>query len=286
MVWPTTGLRNPDFVDWQLKDRERAVSTLLKLIAATSVAARGQNRYIRSAVEAKRQAREAAFQRDLTKARETGNSTFEVNALSARIEQLEQDTAFWETEAQRLEGAVSELRAAKSEAQYWKVQALTAQQSMTGPGGISWQDAPELDPGALGEVAEFLINISEGAIVFTQSAIRSWKQSTYPYVERMKDALVTLAQAAVEWRRSGCQTGGMVIDDWFKTRWDMNMAGTDKGLRKFKAQKFSYEGQDLNREPHLKLDDHVKPNEVGRVYFGLDVSNQRFVVDHVGTKLY
>lgn len=77
-----------------------------------------------------------------------------------------------------------------------------------------------------------------------------------------------------------------MIDDWFKTRWGLTMAGTDKGLRQAKGNKFDLDGRKLVREPHLKLDDHVPSSEVGRVYFGLDTAGKRFVVDHVGTKLY
>lgn len=286
LVWPALGLRSPDFTDWQIARRNRAISTLLRMVATASVAARGQNHYSRRALESARQFRESVFQHDLAEARAAGDAASEVNTLAARVEELQQESDFWASEAERLEGEVDELRAAKSEAQYWKVQALAAQQSMAGPSGTSWQDAPDLEVNKLDGLAVFLTTVSRDAIVFTANASRSWKQSDYPYVERMGDALVTLAQAAVEWRRSGCKTDGMVIDDWFKIRWDVNMAGTDKGLRKTKGNKFQFDGMDLIREPHLKLDDHVKPNEVGRIYFALDSENQRFVVDHVGTKLY
>lgn len=286
LVWPTSGWRNPAFLEWQLHHRERAVSTLLKMVAAASVAARGRNLYVRRAVEATQRLREEKFQEDLAKARAADDTSFTVQTLNARIEELSEYTALWEGEVQRLEAELAEFRAAKSEAQYWKELALAAQQTTAGPSGTSWQGAPTLGTDCLDELADFLTTVSCGAIIFTPVALRSWKQSRYPHIDRMGESLVLLAQAAVEWRTSSCQTGGMVIDDWFKTRWSLNMAGTDKGLRQVKGQKFTFGGQDLTREPHLKLDDHVTRNEVGRVYFGLDTTNKRFVVDHVGTKLY
>ncbi|MET8997034.1 cell division protein ZapB [Amycolatopsis sp. NPDC004169] len=286
LVWPATGWRNPVFDERQLRDRDRAVAILLKMVAAASVAARGRNRYFRRAVDATRQRREEKFQKDLAEARVADDAVSTVQTLKVRVEELKGEAEFWEGEAERLESENGQLRAAKSEVQYWKELALTAQQSMAGPSGASWQDAPTLEAGSLDELASFLTAVSSGAIVFTAAAGRSWKQSRYPHGERMRESLVLLAQAAVEWRTSGCQTGGMVIDDWFKTRWGLNMAGTDKGLRQVKGEKFTFDGQDLIREPHLKLDDHVARNEVGRVYFGLDVANRRFIVDHVGIKLY
>lgn len=286
LVWPASGLRSPDFADWQLRHEERAISTLLKMVATASVAARGQNPYLRRAVDAARRQREAAFEHGLAEARAAGDASSEVAALTGRVAELREESEFYADAAQRLEDEVTELRAAKSEAQYWKAQALAAQQAAASPAGTSWQDAPDLDPSDLTGLAEFLTKASDGAIVFTPAAVRGWKQSVYPHVERMGEALGVLARAAVEWRQSECQTGGMVIDDWFKIRWDLNMAGTDKGLRHVKGQRFTFEGADLSREPHLKLDDHVKPNEVGRVYFATDTANKRFVVDHVGTKLY
>ena len=52
------------------------------------------------------------------------------------------------------------------------------------------------------------------------------------------------------------------------------------------ADQFQFEGEKYSRVPHLKLDDHTTPNQVGRVYFALDNENHRFIVDHVGLKLY
>lgn len=64
------------------------------------------------------------------------------------------------------------------------------------------------------------------------------------------------------------------------------MSDTDGGLINAKKDRFTFEGREYSRLPHLKLDDHTNPSEVGRVYFAHDAQSKRFVVDHVGLKLY
>ncbi len=101
----------------------------------------------------------------------------------------------------------------------------------------------------------------------------------------MRDALVVLAQAAQEWHTKSGDIGRMP-DDWLKLRWGLNSAFSDRGLAQAKADRFRFEDRDLDRTPHLKLDDHTTPDRVGRVYFAMDQQGWRFVVDHVGLKLY
>jgi hypothetical protein len=49
---------------------------------------------------------------------------------------------------------------------------------------------------------------------------------------------------------------------------------------------FEHDGIWYSRLLHLKLGDHTAPNEVGRIYFAMDNDGERFIVDHVGLKLY
>lgn len=76
------------------------------------------------------------------------------------------------------------------------------------------------------------------------------------------------------------------MKDWLKTEYGLNYAADDGALIAKKLDRFEYEGETYSRQQHLKLDDHVKPNEVGRVYFAIDSKEARFIVDHVGLKLY
>jgi hypothetical protein len=47
---------------------------------------------------------------------------------------------------------------------------------------------------------------------------------------------------------------------------------------------FEYDDCWYQRLPHVKVDDAKSPNEVGRIYFGLDGEGQRLIVDWFGTK--
>jgi hypothetical protein len=78
----------------------------------------------------------------------------------------------------------------------------------------------------------------------------------------------------------------MLPDDWFKQEWALTLASTDKYMSKNGLDAFNFEGRPHSRLPHLKLGDHTSPNEVGRVYFAMDSDGERFIVDHVGLKLY
>lgn len=98
---------------------------------------------------------------------------------------------------------------------------------------------------------------------------QSWKRDDYAQVDLMRDSLVVLAQAAVEYRRQACQLG-MTPDDWFKQEWTLTLASTDKYMSRNGLDAFQFEGQTYSRLPHLKLGDYTSPNEVGRVYFAMD----------------
>ena len=101
----------------------------------------------------------------------------------------------------------------------------------------------------------------------------------------MQAALIALTKAAIEWRDvSGII--GQSRTEWMKNKYGLNVAYNDDGLVAAGKADFSFEGRTWSRVPHLKLDDHVAPNEVGRVYFAEDPDGQRFIIDHVGLKLY
>lgn len=101
LVWPTSGWRNPAFTDWQLLDRDRALSTLLKMVTTASVAARGGNRYVRRGVEAAQRRREETFRKDLAEAQAAGDLSSTVQTLNARITELMGDNEVWLNEIER-----------------------------------------------------------------------------------------------------------------------------------------------------------------------------------------
>lgn len=96
---------------------------------------------------------------------------------------------------------------------------------------------------------------------------------------------MSLARAAVDWREKDAVIGGR-IKDWFQHEHSLVVSVIDEELEKRGEDEFLYEGKKYSRVPHLKVDDHTTPNQVGRVYFALDSEERRFIVDHVGLKLY
>ncbi|WP_456598800.1 hypothetical protein [Blastococcus sp. SYSU DS0616] len=73
---------------------------------------------------------------------------------------------------------------------------------------------------------------------------------------------------------------------WLGDEYGLRYAPDDEGMRRLKIDKFDFEGQQLSRLPHIKIDDNVTPDRVGRIYFGIDEQKMRWVVDHVGVKLH
>jgi hypothetical protein len=281
LIWPDLTLRHPSFG----RDEARyAVSRLLRMLSAVSVTVRGVNHLLRTAAGARRAEREGQFAAELAAARVGGDLSREVEAQTRVIEELRDENRQYESWFREVEEERDSFKTQAAQAAYWKQEAERARQA----GGVrstNWDEAPELDPYDLADLARFLEKESRGAIVFTREAHSSWKRAAYPRVEAMHDALVTLAQAATEYRRVGCQLG-MVPDEWFKIEWELNLASTDKYMAANGMDTFNFDGDTYSRLPHLKLGDHTSPNEVGRVYFAMDSENERFIVDHVGLKLY
>ena len=117
--------------------------------------------------------------------------------------------------------------------------------------GPMWDqaEAPELDPVELSDLASFLQKQSQGAIVFTRNAHQAWKRDVYPRIDVMRDALIALAKAGIEYRRLSCQLG-MLPDEWFKQEWELTLASTDKYMSTHKLDEFNFDGKIFSRVPH------------------------------------
>lgn len=281
LVWPDLALRHPAFTADQAPVTP---GRLFRMLSAISVTVRGVNGLIREALVAQRIAQNRQVADNLAAARAQGNLADEVEAQARVIDQLTSHIEEYDAWFKQVEEERDSYRAQAAQAAYWKQEAERARQS-AGLRSADWSAAPDLDPHELDELAEFLQTQSRGAIVFTADARRSWRKDDYPRVDVMRAALVTLAQAAVEYRRVGCQLG-MRPDDWFKREWELTIASTDQYMSKNGLADFTFEGKTLSRLPHVKLGDYTSPNEVGRIYFAMDSDKERFVVDHVGLKLY
>ncbi|MFG1627080.1 hypothetical protein [Kribbella sp. NPDC049227] len=281
LVWPDVLLRHPAF----MADQARfAPGRLLRMLSSVSVTVRGINQLLRKASAAQRAARNEQLAADLAAAKSHGDLAQEVDAQAFVIEELKSEVEQYDSWFRQVEEERDSYKAQAAQAAYWKQEAERARQA-SGVRVTDWTEAPELDPADLADLATFLEKQSQGAIVFTREAHQAWKRDDYPKIDVMRDALLTLAKAAIEYRRLGCQLG-MLPDDWFKQEWELNLASTDKYMSRNGLDTFAFDGKTHSRLPHLKLGDHTSPNEVGRVYFAMDSEGERFIVDHVGLKLY
>lgn len=281
LVWPDLSLRHPIFTADQATF---APGRLLRMLSSVSVTVRGVNQLRGKAIAAQRAARNEQITADLAAAKSQGDISKEVEAQAQVIEELQGEVDQYEAWFKQVEEERDSYKAQAAHAAYWKQEAERAREA-SGVRIADWSEAPELDAVHLAGLASFLEKQAQGAIVFTRDAYQSWKRDDYLHVGAMRDALVSLTQAAIEYRRLGCHFG-MVPDDWFKQEWELTLASTDQYMSKNRLDSFDFDGKTYSRLPHLKLGDNTSPNEVGRVYFAMDSEGERFVVDHVGLKLY
>ncbi len=281
LVWPDLSLRHPSFTRDQVAF---APGRLLRLLSSISVTVRGVNGLRQAAAAAQRAARSEQMARELADARAQGDQSLAIAKQTEIIDDLRDHEVQWTSWIETLERERDDYKAQAAQAAYWKQEAERARQA-SGVRTTDWNEAPELDPVDLTDLARYLEAQAQSAIVFTPAAHRGWKKDDYLHVEVMRKALITLAQTAMEYRRLRAQLG-LTPDDWFKQEWDLNLASTDQYMAKNKMDDFEFEGHTYCRQPHLKLGDHTAPNEVGRVYFAMDSDAERFIVDHVGLKLY
>ncbi|MCX5085412.1 hypothetical protein [Streptomyces sp. NBC_00401] len=126
---------------------------------------------------------------------------------------------------------------------------------------------------------------SGGALVFTRNAKSEWQKRPYQHPEQMREALDTLAELALEWRKQRGKVGTSLVS-WIGDRTPLTYAPSDEPLRRAKKHEFKFEGRVWDRQSHIKLADYTSPERVGRIYFAIDSSAHRWIVDHVGLKLY
>jgi hypothetical protein len=215
LVWPDLTLRHPDFTSDQ---SSVAAGRLLRMLSSVSVTVRGVNHLLQKANAAQRVARNEQIAADLAAAKAQGDLAHEIEAQARVIEELKSEVEQYDTWFRQVEEERDSYKAQAAQAAYWRQEAERARQA----GGLrvtDWTEAPELDPTDLTELAAFLEKQSQGANVFTRNAHQAWKRDGYPRIDAMRDVLISLAKAAIEYRRLGCQLG-MLPDDWFKQEWE------------------------------------------------------------------
>ena len=284
LIWPILQARHPDFQD--MDRSENFIDILMKIVGPVSASARGTNRWRVIAAEEKRREQEIMFKNAIKQVQAEGDQDAELKFLRRRVSEQNSEIAQWIFEVEELSKTNDSNIALQHELAYWKSEAQRAYRNAVDKGiELSWESCPDLNATDLTGLSSYLEKISGGAIKFTQSAARSWSKSEYPHVKTMREALVALARAAVTWKKLDRQIGEN-MKDWLKKEFELNYSPEDEPLKRKNLNMFEYEEKLYSRESHLKLNDHVKPNEVGRVYFSIDSDGLRFIVDHVGLKLY
>lgn len=137
-------------------------------------------------------------------------------------------------------------------------------------------------PQTWAEVASRVGEITNGSLALTDRALEQLPGNPYPDPRRMWDHLARLAAAATVWREAGGAVGTSLKDFVYDVG-GIEIALHDGALAQ---RRFEYDGVELCPEPHVKVDDYKNPAECGRIYFGIDKENLRWVVDHVGLHDY
>jgi hypothetical protein len=292
LYWPDLTLRQPYFSADELA-RDGAVATvrkLMRLLTPSSVIARSRDVGWDTAVNAEREQRAEEVRLRLSEARASGDRQAEVDLLAEQVKMQQAKTLEWEewnaallAENDQLKGEIQKVETYRFQVDHWKEAYFRLLRESGTAGSEDWADAPALD--GTDALFQFLAQRSDGALGFTKNAVRSWRESKYPFPEDMAHALALLAKAAVEYRKEDGAVGQR-LDEWMYERHGLKVAVNDKGLERAGEDQFEHEGRFHSRVPHVKLGDHTSPDRVGRVYFGIDKEEVRFIVDHVGLKLY
>ncbi|MGW6132357.1 hypothetical protein ACWFNE_20215 [Cellulomonas sp. NPDC055163] len=286
LVWSDPGARPLIFSPAQLAmlAPHGLRDQLFRQLGELSVYGRGTDMAYRDArASAQAGARARAAER-ITAAAVAQDFQGQVHELSAELARERTDREFWESEATTLQEQVNQLAAAASQAEYWREQYETVRAATLEVD--QWQHVPLLQPKLAGPTFDALEKASSGRIVFTSEAEKSWRKSGYPRPEAMTEQLITLGRAAGRLYEEPPSPMPR-LDSWFKVEFGLNVSTNDDTIEKDKRLRyFWFDDQQHDQVPHVKVDDHVKPNEVGRIHFALDSDEGRFIVNHVGLKLY
>lgn len=126
-----------------------------------------------------------------------------------------------------------------------------------------------------------LVNDTPEAILLTDRALRMLDSNPYPDAARMLAHFRLLLELAQLYHADA--VAGRLDDA--AAALGLTIALFDNSL---KLSHLVLDGAvtDLRAEPHVKVDDHVSPDRCGRIYFALDTSQRRFLVDHIGIHNY
>lgn len=290
LVWPAPA-RHPLFYEDEMG--EKALNQAFKMLSSAAVVTYSVDRDWTQALRAERQheaSMAAATLRGAVEAAKRGGDQSAEN--DALLQALDSETKRADAAQAELDEFIREYDAGqdlrtknfllKQELEAYRLFCASPKSPSTDP--LATEAVPMLSS-PKSEILDYLSASSEGAIEFTDNALRRWEQCQHPRPEQLREALIRLTRAAVSWRAAGTALG-MPLPEWFKIEFELNYAPSDERLRRERLHRFDFQGETYDRLSHLKLDDHVPPNEVGRIYFAIDAERTRFIVDHIGLKLY
>jgi hypothetical protein len=289
LLWPALeGTRHPDYPRIQLETQDPAdlVQRIMRMLAPLSVVARGLDAGWEAARRASHQRDASLAAQRLQAAQASGDRDTEVAALRERITDLEAQLQKSMAAHDDLELEVNGLQAAAGEAQqalynanYWKAQYLALAAGQSSGQDVQWEDAPELEPNNAQPLFDFLERASGGACRFTANAATSWRRSGYPFADSMRDSLIRLARASLDF---STDPSVRRLSARLKRDFGLGVTLRDTTLEEADLSKIIFEGNTLSRAPHVTLDDQGEPKGAGRIHFACEPEARRFIVDHVG----
>ncbi|MFE2141610.1 hypothetical protein ACFXA3_07615 [Streptomyces sp. NPDC059456] len=292
LAWPDLSLSHPSYSRAEVTT-DGMVGHWMRTLAELSVLARGSDKGWESARHAAQRAAAKRAAAEVEEARRVGDAAAERKALEQRIRVLEDDVSTWEqlaiSEAARaaeFSGKAAEAAKHQEEATRWRQLYQQERASQSSALGDPWGAIPDLQTGEAHATYRALEAASEGRIVFTPGAERSWKASRYRFPGEMTEQLVLLAKAAADLYEQ--PQGSMPhLDEWFSTQHRLRVATSDLTIKNDAGLRWvEFDGERRDTLPHVKVRDGVAHSDCGRIHFALDPKGRRFIVDHVGVKKY
>ncbi|MFE3289408.1 hypothetical protein [Rhodococcus sp. NPDC059234] len=300
LIWSDPSARTVSFDEQQLNSENSDLlrAHLMRLLAPTSVLARGLDRAFREARRAEVADQDRSARARTAHALAEGNTSAQIEALQDELSAVRSGAYEWQQLA-----TDEEDRASRFQAQAEKVPTLEAeieqlkvalQASITPPDAARpeedpWATLPPLITGDAFSAENLFLHLQDagsGHILFTDRAATTWKKSKYPFPDEMAECLTKLTRVAATLYDDQDRTYPH-LDTWMRDEFDLKVALQDDRIEKnAKLRDFEYDGRTHNRTPHVKVRDHTAPSQVGRIHFALDSGNRRIIVDHVGLKLY
>lgn len=121
--------------------------------------------------------------------------------------------------------------------------------------------------------------------VTTPRCLKRLPSCSYGDVDRMLDHLRRLRRLSEKWSQQQGDVGAR-FENWASVEAGLDIALHDQELVRKGLQRFDFDGQRYSREPHVKVDDAKAFIDCGRIYFALDTSKWRVIVDHIGLHPY